>query len=341
MRCLKKLRRYAMKARHDHRWLAMLFAAGIAGAFLFAQSAVAAEFPDRTITLVVGFSPGGSNDITARVISQPLSELLGVPVIVENRVGAAGVISSQHVARSTPDGYTLGVTSASPLVVTPHTLAKLPYDARKDFTAVSLLGITPETLAINPGVPATNLAELVQLAKTRSVTLASAGVGGLPHMAIELLKIAAPGTNIVHVPYKGAAPAVTDALAGHVDGVTVDLPAVSNQIADGQLRGIAVANDKRSAFLPNLPTSAEQGVQGFVAVNWIGVIAPARTPQPVIDRLHDALVQVMQQARVGDALAKAAVEVSVSETPAAFQKFIGAEDEKWARIVKAAGVEAE
>jgi tripartite-type tricarboxylate transporter receptor subunit TctC len=330
-----------MKARYNNRWLAALSVAGLAGAALFAQAAVAADFPNRTITLVVGFSPGGSNDITARVISQPLSELLGVPVIVENRVGAAGVISSQHVARSTPDGYTLGVTSASPLVVTPHTLAKLPYDAKKDFAAVSLLGFTPETLAINPDLPVANLAELIKLAKTRDITLASAGVGGLPHMSIELLKSAVPGTRIVHVPYKGAAPAVTDALAGHVDGVSVDLPAVSAQIANGQLRGIAVANDKRSAFLPDLPTSVEQGVQGFVAVNWIGVIAPARTPQPVIDKLHDAVVKVMQQARVKDALAKAAVEVSVSETPAAFQKFIDAEDEKWAATVKAAGVEAE
>jgi tripartite-type tricarboxylate transporter receptor subunit TctC len=330
-----------MKTQCKCRWLAVLSCAGVAGAALFSQTAVGAEFPDHTITLVVGFSPGGSNDITARVISQPLSERLGVPVIVENRVGAAGVISSQHVAQSKPDGYTLGVTSASPLVVTPHTLAKLPYDTKKDFTGVSLIGITPEILAINPRLPATNLAELVKLAKTRSVTLASAGVGGLPHMAIELLKNATPGTNIVHVPYKGAAPAVTDALAGHVDGVTVDLPAVSNQIADGQLRGIASANDKRSAFLPDLPTAAEQGVQGFVAVNWIGVIAPARTPQPVIDKLHAALVQIMQQVRVKDALAKAGVEVSVSETPTAFQKFIGVEDEKWAGIVKAAGVEAE
>jgi tripartite-type tricarboxylate transporter receptor subunit TctC len=328
-----------MKPPHSNPWLAALAAIGIAGSALFAPAAVAAEFPDHTVTLVVGFSPGGSNDITARVISQPLSELLGVPVIVENRVGAAGVIGAQHVVRSTPDGYTLAVTSASPLVITPHTLAKLPYDAKGDFTAVSLLGITPEILAINPNVPAANLAELVKLARTRDVTLASAGVGGLPHMSIELLKRAAPGTRIVHVPYKGAAPAVTDAIAGHVDGVSVDLPAVSNQIAEGQLRGIAVANDKRSAFLPNLPTAGEQGVEGFVAVNWIGVFAPAHTPQPVIDRLHDALVKVMQQPQVKDALAKAAVEVSVSETPAGFQKFIDGEEEKWAGIIRTVGIE--
>ena len=330
-----------MKARFKDRWRAALSAVSIAGAALFAQAAVAADFPDRPITLVVGFSAGGSNDVTARIISHPLSDLLGVPVIVENRVGAAGVISTQHVARSAPDGYTLAVTSASPLVITPHTLAKLPYDAKKDFVAISLLGITPETLAISPGVPATNLTELVNLAKTRDVTLASSGAGGLPHLAIELFRSATPGTRIVHVPYKGAAPAVLDAMAGHVDGVVVDLPAVSQPMANGQLRGIAVASDQRSPFLPNLPTAAEQGVQGFVAANWIGVIAPAGTPQPVIDKLHAALTKVMQQAQVKENLAKAAVEVSVSETPAAFQKFINAEDEKWAKTVKAAGIEAE
>lgn len=330
-----------MQARHKNRWLTALFAVGAMGAALLAQPTAAAGFPDRPITLIVSFSAGGSNDITARVISQPLSELLGVPVIVENRVGAAGVIGTQHVARSTPDGYTLAVTSASPLVITPHTLEKLPYDARKDFSAVSLLAITPETVAINPNVPATNLADLVKLAKTRDVTLASSGTGGLPHLAIELLKSAVPDARFLHVPYKGAGPAVTDVLAGHVDGVVVDLPAVSQQIASNRLRGIAMANDKRSVFLPDLPTAGEQGVQGFVAVNWIGVIAPAKTPQPVIEKLHAALAKVMQQPGVKESLAKAAVEVNVSETPVAFQKFIEAEDDKWGKIIKATGLKAE
>jgi len=330
-----------MKTRYRERRLAAVVTIAIAAAAVSARAAVAADFPDRPITLMVGFSAGGSNDITARVVAEPLSELMGVPVVVENRVGAAGVISTQRVARSAPDGYTLAVTSASPLVITPHTLARMPYDARKDFAAVSLLAITPETLAINPGVPAADLAALIGLARTRDVTLASAGTGGLPHLAIELFRSAAPGTRIVHVPYKGAAPAVTDALAGHVDGVVMDLPAVSQQIADGGLRGIAMANDERSAFLPNLPTAAEQGVQGFVAVNWIGVIAPARTPEAVIGRLHDVLAKVMQQAKVRDVLAKDAVQVAVSATPAAFQRFVDAEDEKWARTVITAGVRAE
>ncbi|MVW77642.1 Bug family tripartite tricarboxylate transporter substrate binding protein [Bordetella sp. 02P26C-1] len=329
-----------MKAIQAKRWLTALSAFGITAATLIGPVA-AADYPDRPITLVVGFSPGGSNDITARVIAQPLSELLGVPVAVENRVGAAGVISTQYISRATPDGYTLGVTSASPLVLTPHTLETLPYDAKKDFTAISLLGITPETVAVNPKVPAANLEELVKLAQTRDVTLASSGTGGLPHMAIEMFKRAALGTRIVHVPYKGAAPAVTDVMAGHVEGVVVDLPAVSQQITSGRLRGLAIANDQRSAFLPDLPTADEQGVKNFVAVNWIGVIAPAQTPEPIIDKLHDALTKVMQLPKVQESLAKAAVQPSVSASPGAFKQFIEAEDEKWAGIVKASGVKAE
>lgn len=326
-----------MNARFKYRWIAAI----AMGASLFTQAAGAEGFPDRPITLVVGFSAGGSNDILARVISQPLSKLLGVSVVVENRVGAAGTIGVQHVVRSSPDGYTLAVASASPLVVTPHTMAKLPYDTKKDFAAISLLGITPETMAVNPHVPAANLTELIKLAKTRDVTVASAGTGGLPQLAIELFKIAAPGTRIVPIPYKGAAPAVTDTLAGHVDGVVVDLPAVAPQIVDGRLRGIAMANTKRSVFLPDLPTADEQGVKGFVAVNWIGLVAPAHTPKPVIDTLHDALVKVMAQQEVKDLLAKAAVEAAVSDTPAGFQEFINDEDKKWGGIVKSANIKEE
>lgn len=326
-----------MNSRFKFRWLVGIAMAGS----LLAQAAGAQGFPDKPITLVVGFSAGGSNDILARVISQPLSKLLGVPVVVENRVGASGTIGLLHMIRSAPDGYTLSVASASPLVVTPHTMAKLPYDTKKDFAAVSVLGVTPETLAINPSVPASNLAEFIKLAKTRDVTLASAGTGGLPQLAIELFKIAAPGTRIVPVPYKGAAPAVTDAMAGHVDGLVVDLPAVAPQILDGRLRGIAMADTKRSPFLPDLPTSVEQGVKGFVAVNWIGLVAPAHTPKPVIDKLHDALVKVMAQQEVKDLLAKAAVQTAVSDSPASFQAFINDEDKKWGGIVKSANIKQE
>lgn len=297
-------------------------------------------FPSKPITLVVGFSPGGSNDIVARAIAQPMSEDLGVPVVVENKVGAAGMIATNHVAKASPDGYTLMVSSASPLVVTPHTSKNVPYDPLNDFAAVRLLGITPEAMAINPQTPAKNLKEFVALANKQKVTLSSSGNGGLPHLAIELFRSAAGG-NVVHVPYKGAGPAVTDALAGHVDGVVVDLPAVSAQIKDGRLRGIALANDSRSDFLPDLPTSGEQGMPGFVAVNWIGLIAPRQTPQNVINRLHESVSRALARPEVVKRLADAAVEVPRSSTPAQFKTFIAAEHAKWGRIVRDAKITAD
>lgn len=298
----------------------------------------AADFPEKPITLVVGFSAGGSNDITARAIAQPLSEVLGVPVVVENKVGAAGMIATSQVARSSADGYTLMVASASPIVVSPHTQPHVPYDAKKDFSPISLIGLTPEVLAVHPKVPATNLQEFIGLAKDKEVSLASSGNGGLPHLAIELFKTSAPEARILHVPYKGAAPAVSDALAGHVDGVVVDLPAVSQHIAAGRLRGIALANDGRSEFLADLPTSVEQGLPGFVAVNWIGLLAPANTPQPVIDKLHAAVLRISERPELKSTLANAAVQVSVSKTPGEFKAFLDAEYEKWGNVVKTAGI---
>jgi len=315
-------------------WAATLLSAAMLAPLACAQSP---DFPNKRITLVVGFAPGGSNDIIARAIAQPLAQLLEVPVVVENRVGAAAMIGANHVAKSNPDGYTLLVTSASPLVITPQTHDSVPYDAQKDFAGISLIGITPEALAINPKVPAANLKELLDLMKNKDLSLASAGSGGLPHLAIELFRSSAPGARIVHVPYNGAGPAVSDALAGHVDGVVMDLPAVSTHIKGGRLRGIALASDSRSEFLPDLQTSGEQGLPGFVAVNWIGLLAPAKTPPAVIDKLYQALLSVMKTAEVKKMLAQSAVQVSLSESPAAFQKFMLAEYGKWGKVVKDAG----
>ncbi|MBL6454073.1 tripartite tricarboxylate transporter substrate binding protein [Belnapia sp. T6] len=297
-----------------------------------------ASFPERPITLVVGFSPGGSNDVTARVIAPELSRLFRVPVLVENRVGAAGTIATNYVAKSNPDGYTLVVTSASPLVLAPHTTDNIPYDTMRDLAGITLLGVTPEVLALSPRIAASNLGELVGLAQTRDVSLASAGSGGLPHLAIELFRSTAPGARILHVPYKGAAPAVTDALAGHVDGVVVDLPAVQAHIRAGRLRGLAVANERRSEFLPDIPTSGEQGRPAFIAVNWLALAAPARTPPLVLERLRGALVEVMQVRSVKDALAEAGVEVQLSQDRPEFQRFMAAEYEKWGGIARAANV---
>ncbi|RTZ41551.1 tripartite tricarboxylate transporter substrate binding protein [Candidimonas sp. SYP-B2681] len=297
----------------------------------------AAEFPSQPITLIVGFSPGGSNDITARAIAEPLSKKLGVPVVVENKVGASGMIATNDVARSKADGHTLMVTSASPLVITPHTQGKTPYDSLKDFQPVSLIGITPETMAINPRVAATNLKELVDAARKGQISIASSGTGGLPHLTIELFRSAAGG-QVIHVPYKGASPAVADTLAGHVDAIVVDLPAVYKQIQAGSLKGIAMANDKRSEFLPDLPTSGEQGMPSFVGVNWIGLIGPKGMPASTTQKLHEAVLEAVQDPKVKATLASAAVEVATNKAPKEFGQFINAEYEKWGKIVKDAGI---
>ncbi len=295
----------------------------------------ASEFPSQTITLIVGFSAGGSNDIAARAIAGPLSKKLGVPVVVENKVGASGMIAASEVARSKPDGHTLMVTSASPLVITPHTQGTATYDSLKDFQPISLVGITPETMAVNPKVAANSLQELVTLAKQGKLSVASSGTGGLPHLTIELFKNAAGG-QVIHVPYKGAAPAVTDTVAGHVDAIVVDLPAVYKQIQAGSLKGIAMANDQRSQFLPSLPTSVEQGMPSFIGVNWIGLIGPKNLPPAVTNKLHAAVLEAVQDPKVKSTLDGAAVEVLTSKSPEDFGRFIGSEYQKWGDTVKKA-----
>jgi tripartite-type tricarboxylate transporter receptor subunit TctC len=315
--------------------VAVAFAAVV---LLIPRSAPAASvFPDKPIKLISAFAAGGTTDIVARAISQPLGQLLGVPVIVEDRIGATGTIAANYVATSQPDGYILLVTTASPVVVVPHTSDEVRYDPKKDLAAVTLIGITPEVLAINPKVAATNLKELVALSESRQITIASSGEGGLPHLVIELLR-SSSSDRIVHVPFKAAGPAVIDTLGGHVDGVIVDLPAVFSQIMSNQLRGIAVANVKRSEFLPNLPTTGELGFPKVVGVNWTGIMAPGGTPPAVIDKLYAALIQVMKLESVKKAMALAAIEVSVSSSPSEFTRFIATEDEKWKTVVKDAGI---
>ena len=318
--------------------LGSLLCLGLGHGFILPAVAQAAEFPDRPITLIVGFSPGGSNDITARAIAEPLSRKLGVSVVVENKAGAAGMIATNDLARSKPDGYTLMVSSASPLVITPHTHDNVPYDPLKDFQPISLIGITPETMAVNPRVPADDLQSLVKLAKDGKLSVASSGTGGLPHLTIELFRSAAGG-QVVHVPYKGAAPAVTDTLAGHVDAIVVDLPAVYKHIESGSLKGIAMANVNRSEFLPDLPTSGEQGMPSFVGVNWIGLIGPRNLPEDITRKLHEGVLEAVQDPKVKATLAAAAVEVSTSDSPEAYGKFIEEEFEKWGRIVKEADID--
>lgn len=325
MKSLKTMRRKVLMA---------LMASAMSAAAV--PSFAADAYPSKPITLVVGFPPGGSNDIVARILAPKLGEELGVTVVVENRAGANATIGTEHVVRAAPDGYTITLGSASPLAISPHTYPNLPYDPLTDLTGITTVAATPELLAINPNVPAKTLPELVELSKTRDVTLASAGNGGLPHLAIELLKSESKG-NIVHVPYKGAGPAMTDAAGGHVDGVIVDLPALYALVTDGKLRAISVTNSHRASVMPDVPTSAEGGLPKVVAFNWFAVMAPPKTPKPIVDKLHDALVKAVNSKDVKAQLARLGIEPFTQDSPEAFDQFMKDESVRWGKIAKDSG----
>ncbi|SPC12285.1 Bug family tripartite tricarboxylate transporter substrate binding protein [Cupriavidus oxalaticus] len=305
-----------------------------------APTQAAEPYPSKPIHLVVGFPPGGSNDIVARILAPKLGELLGVSVVVDNRPGANATIGTEYTVRAAPDGYTITLGSASPLAISPHTYPKLPYDPLKDLAGITTVAATPELLAVNPNVPAKTLPELVALSKKRDVRLASAGNGGLPHLAIELLKSESNG-RIVHVPYKGAGPGMTDAVGGHVDGIIVDLPALYTLVNDGKLRPIAVTNTHRAQVMPDVPTSGEGGLPSVLAFNWFAVMAPARTPKPIIDKLHAALVKTVDSPDVKAKLAKLGIEPFTQPSPEAFTDFMKSESVRWGKVARQSGAMAD
>lgn len=327
----------SIRSSIPRRWLGLMaLAAGLLGLCAVAS---AQAWPAKPITLVVGFPPGGSNDIVARTIAPRLGKELGVPIIVDNRAGANATIGTEYTVRAAPDGYTITLGSASPLAISPHTYPKLPYDPLKDLVGITTVAATPELLALNPKVPATTLAELVALSKTRDVTISSSGNGGLPHLAIELLKSESKG-RIVHVPYKGATPAMTDAVGGHVDGILVDLPSLYTMVNEGKLRAIVVTNERRASVMPNVPSSAEGGLPSVLAFNWFAVMAPAKTPKSVVDRLHAALVATVHAPEVKASLAKVGIEPFTQASPEAFNAFMQSESVRWGKVAKASGAVA-
>jgi tripartite-type tricarboxylate transporter receptor subunit TctC len=316
-------------------------AALAAGTVLLATGAAQAQdYPSRPINLIVGFPPGGSNDIVARLLAPKLGELLGTTVIVVNKPGSNALIGTDFVAKAAPDGYTITLASASPLVISPHTYAKMPFDALNDLIGITTVANTPELVAVHPSMPAKTLQELIAVSKTRQVTLSSSGNGGLPHLAIELLRTATNG-RILHVPYKGAGPAITDTVGGHVDGVIMDLPALHPMVRDGRLRPIAITNTTRAPVLPDTPTSVEQNVPTLLAFNWFAVMAPAKTPKPIIDKLHAALLKAAISPDVRDAMLKVGVEPLTHPSPEAFAAFMREETVRWGKVAKDSGAKAD
>lgn len=299
----------------------------------------AEDYPTRSIRLIIPFPPGGSNDVVGRIIANQLGQKLGQTVFVDNRAGAGGVVGSDLAAKATPDGYTLLVVSIAH-AVNPW-LYKLPYDSLKDFVPVAIIATGTNVLTVNSKVPVNSVKELVDLAKEKPGVLnyASAGIGSFQHLSGELFKLMA-GVNIQHVPYKGGGPSMLAVIAGEGQVMFSSIVQTVPSIKSGQLRALATGGEKRSPILPELPTVAEAGVPGYVATNWWGIIAPAGTPQPIVDKVHGAIEQVLTSAETKKYLDNEGA-APVPMGSAEFGKFIASETEKWGPVVKKAGMKTE
>ncbi|HEX2829657.1 MAG TPA: tripartite tricarboxylate transporter substrate binding protein [Burkholderiales bacterium] len=305
-------------------------------------SATAADsYPSRPVRLIVGYPPGGSTDIAARLVGQKLAPILGQSVVIDNRAGASGMIGAGIVAHAEPDGHTLSF-AASPEVAIYRALVKAPpYDSLRDFQPVSLVGRVPFILVVHPSVAANSVKDLVALAKRApgALNFASFGNGTSNHLVGEAFR-AATGTNIVHVPYKGSAPALADLLGGQVQMTFDAIPVVVPQVKAGKLKALAVAAPKRSPLAPDVPTMDEAGLPGFTGGTWWGVLAPARTPAPVVQRLSGEIAKIVRAPDVAKDFAERGFE-PVGNTPADFRAFIESESKRWLKVAQGAGIKPE
>jgi tripartite-type tricarboxylate transporter receptor subunit TctC len=301
------------------------------------SSGQAQTYPTRPVTLVVAFTPAGPSDVLARVLGRKLEELLRQPFVIVNRPGAGGNIGAEAVAAASPDGYTLLMGNNSILATNASLYKKLSYDPVKDFKPISLVGNQANILVVNPQLPVKSMADLIALAKSKpgEINYASSGIGTAAHLAGALFRAQA-NIDIVHVAYKGAAPALQDVISGQVQMMFATAASVVGFINSGLVRPLAVTTLQRSALFPDLPTVAEQGLPGFEATTWHGLVAPAATPPAVVDILHDATVKALQDPAVAKSLTDLGVEIS-SSTPDAFATYITAEIPKWTAVVKASG----
>ena len=309
----------------------------IALAVLCPTVAQAQDFPNRNIRLIVPFPPGGPNDIIARVVGKRMEEILKQTIVVDNRSGQGGVLGTDLVAKAAPDGYTVGIASAGALAISPS-MEKVAYDTLKDLQPVTLVAKVPEMLVVATSVPASNMKELVALAKAQpgKLNFASSGPGSMPHLAGELFKLTAK-IDMAHVPYKGAAPAVNDLLGQQVQMVFLDLPVLLPQINAGKLRPIAVGAPERVPSAPDVPTTAEVGMPDLLTENWYGMVAPAHTSPKIVPILNKAAVEAIKDSEVKEKLANQGA-ILVGDTPEQFAAYIDSETKKWAMVIKEAGV---
>jgi tripartite-type tricarboxylate transporter receptor subunit TctC len=318
----------------------MAFSLRVLVYFVLAASSAtvsAQSYPTRAVRVVVAYPPGGSIDTTARLIGPRLSEALAQPFIIDNRSGAAGNIGTDFVAKAAPDGHTLLMGSAAAIASSPGMYAKLPYDPVRELSAIILIANQPNVLTVHPSVPARNLREFIALAKASpgKFNYGSSGVGATQHMSAELFAMTT-GVKIVHVPYRGGNPAMADLVAGHIDFMFTPAPNAIAFVRSGKVRGLGVTSLRRSATLPELPTMDEAGLKGFELLGWIGLLAPAGTPQPVIDRLNSE-IQKMLNTDLKARLLDLGLDTA-GGSAAQFSEFIRKDIAKYARIMKAAAI---
>ncbi|SCK11744.1 Tripartite-type tricarboxylate transporter, receptor component TctC [Variovorax sp. HW608] len=299
------------------------------------------SYPERIVTIVVPFAPGGGTDIAARILATKLGEKLKQTFVVDNRTGAGGIVGAEAVARAKPDGYTLLVGNVGTQAINQSLYPKMPYDADKAFAPISLFADLPFALVVNPKVPAKTPKELVALAKAEpdKYTFASSGSGGSPHLTAEIFQ-QATGAKLTHVPYKGGGPAMSDLMAGHVDMLFASILETSSYVKTGKLRALAVTSPTRSPGMPEVPTLAEQGIANAESGSWAALLAPAGTPQPIIDKLSAAVKEVVSLPDVRDKLV-AQGATPRGTTPAELQATIDADKDRYARVIKARNVRVE
>ena len=303
--------------------------------------AAAQDYPNRPITLVVPFPPGGSTSIVARIVGEKMGEMLGQQMVIDNRGGAGGTIGTRAVAKSTPDGYTLLLGYTGTLAIGPTLYPNVGYDPRKDFAPIGLIGHAPNSLVLHPSFAPRSVKELVDYAKANpgKVNYGSAGVGTVSHVSGVYFANAA-GIQLTHIPYKGTGPALADLLGGHIPMAFAPIPSTHANIAEGKMRGLAVTSGKRSSLLPDVPTIAEAGVAGFEASLYYGIVAPAGTPRPIVDKLN----QVLRAALASDDVRKRLSTDGAEPTPGSpdeYATFIDRDETKWSKVVKDSGAKAE
>ncbi|MBI3938040.1 MAG: tripartite tricarboxylate transporter substrate binding protein [Betaproteobacteria bacterium] len=307
----------------------------------FLSLAFAQAYPNKPLRLVIGFPPGGGGDITGRIVGQALGEGLGQPVVIDNRPGAGGIVGADFASKASPDGYTLLLGTTGAITISPSLQPKMPYDTLKDFAPVALFATFQNVLVAGPAIPVNSVKELVALAKAKpgALNYASTGVGATPHLAGELFKMMAR-VDIVHVSYKGNAPAITDVVGGRVELMFPTMPSALPQIRAVKLKALAVTDARRSSVLPDVPTVSEAGLPGYRVINWFGILAPRGTPAEIVGKLDTTIARALNAAETKERLLGQGLTV-VYGGPRQFAEFLQEEIAKWRKVVQAAGIKAE